>query len=58
MEDKLIRIDEPLHRRIKAAAALQGRTIRDYTQEALRVYLDRRTLVDSGVTYQTKEATK
>ena len=56
MEDKLIRIDEPLHRRIKAAAALQGRTIRDFTEQALRYYLDSKTLVDSGVQYQTKEA--
>ena len=55
MEDKLIRIDEPLHRRIKAAAALQGRTIRDYTQEALRVYLDRKTLIDPHPPYAVKE---
>ena len=55
MEDKLIRIDEPLHRRIKAAAALQGRTIRDFTEQALRYYLDSKTLVDAQPIYSVKE---
>ena len=50
-----IQIDTELHRKVKVAVAIRGTTIKDFTEAALRDKLDK-TLVDSGVPYQTKEA--
>lgn len=54
---RTISIDPELHNKVRIAAALRGVTIKEFTEDALRDKLNK-TLVDSGVTYQTKEATK
>ena len=52
---KLIRVGDELHKETKVAATLEGKTIRDYTEAALRAKLngDKRT-TDSRVCYETE----
>lgn len=40
-EGKLMRIDGPLHKRLKVASAQTGRSMRELAEEALVEYLDR-----------------
>ena len=58
--DKLIRIDEQTHRRIKAGAAMRGQSLKDYTEALLRRALDNgdKRTTDSRTPYrvETEEA--
>ena len=57
MEDKMLRIGGKLHRQVKLAAILDGKTIRAWTEQALEAQLpDRaRQLVDSRTEYVTEQ---
>ena len=53
MEDKLIRINGPLHQKVKATAALYNMSLREFTERALKKFilpdLEARTLDDEAL---------
>ena len=53
---KNIQIDPELHHRVKLAAVMEGKTIRDYAEAALRAKLNGKRLVDPSPRYETEEA--
>ena len=57
--DKFIRIDEHLHYQTKLAAALEGISIKEYTERAIRAALSNngKLLVDSPSPSYSTEAT-
>ena len=54
--DKFIRIDENLHLQTKIAATLEGISIKEWTERALRHALDGngKRLTDTRVSYETE----
>lgn len=56
MEDKMLRIDSKLHKQVKLAAILSGKTIRSWTEQVLAAALPERAqmLVDTKAEYSTK----
>ena len=54
MEDKMLRINGDLHRKVKLAAILRGLTIRAWTEQALEAQLPdkARQLVDERTPYE------
>ena len=57
MEDKMLRISGRLHRQVKLAAILDGKTIRAWSEQALSAALPdkARSLVDTRAEYVTQE---
>ena len=55
MNDKWIRVNEQLHRRVKLSATMHGVSIKDYVERVLENALaaEGMTLVDPGIDYET-----
>ena len=56
MDDKMLRINPRLHRRVKLSATMHGVSIKEYVERVLENALaaEGLTLVDPGVEYNTK----
>ena len=55
MRYKQIAIDPELHQQVKAAAALEGKSIGQFTEEALREYLPLEQLLPFSPSYLVDE---
>ena len=56
MDDKMLRINGDLHKRIKLTATMHNMSIKEWTEQALQNALaaEGMMLVDPGVEYNTK----